>query len=585
MDFLGLERPVEYTGYSIFDPTTAKMVLDAQDKYFAAVYADYQQGLEDMKEFRKEYDDFITPILADQEWYNNNVTGKVRGFINDAYARGIDLTRSQEGRAALAQIINSVNVGKIAKIRQSAENAKEYIKNRGLLEAAGKYNDDMERGFLGFDLNNWSTLGNGIWNRTSPIEAATLQQLTKNAYEGRQARLLSAVDFEDERLKGKYQYDPKYEWSGYLYSDLLKGAPGAILSNSADPRMQYFRHLAEQKVAASGQPYTQADVEAQFQRDVADANTWALIDPTREANQFALDDHRTANEDWLDSRKQYREDYYKRQYAKDHPTSTETGGYDLLGDFYSTTLAQAAGKAYFPQEGATPETLGQWLEDAKEIQKRKIKGTEHVLDATGMFMSPEKIRGIIPSNGKNGNGEFLDRNYFDNLYTEDDVRSSYDGWRMKGRTEQESREWREKYQEESKQIRDAVLNWNKSNGYDYKLKVVPEKDKNGNNTYGVVGSDGRWHTYARVRVYMSDGKKSTLPVADRSDNSKKFIPAEGKVMLLEVGLKSNENAASPDLSISAREEVGPYAFNTVKKWTGLTGNKSFPWGANGFSSK
>jgi len=29
------------------------------------VYADYQQGLEDMKEFKKEYYDFDTPILAD----------------------------------------------------------------------------------------------------------------------------------------------------------------------------------------------------------------------------------------------------------------------------------------------------------------------------------------------------------------------------------------------------------------------------------------------------------------------------------------------------------------------------------------
>jgi hypothetical protein len=43
----------------------AKMVLDAQDKYFNVLYADYQQGLQDMKEFKKEYGDFVTPILAD----------------------------------------------------------------------------------------------------------------------------------------------------------------------------------------------------------------------------------------------------------------------------------------------------------------------------------------------------------------------------------------------------------------------------------------------------------------------------------------------------------------------------------------
>jgi len=34
-----------------------------------------------MKEFNKEYGNFITPILADQEWYNKNVIDKVRGTI------------------------------------------------------------------------------------------------------------------------------------------------------------------------------------------------------------------------------------------------------------------------------------------------------------------------------------------------------------------------------------------------------------------------------------------------------------------------------------------------------------------------
>lgn len=286
MDFLGLERPVEYTGYSIFDPTTAKMVLDAQDKYFAAVYADYQQGLEDMKEFRKEYDDFITPILADQEWYNNNVTGKVRGFINDAYARGIDLTRSQEGRAALSQIINSVNVGKVAKIRQSAENAKEYIKNRGLLEASGKYNDDLERRFLGFDLSNWSTVGdgltpgNGIWDRMSPTEMKSLKELTNDWYNNRTARDLSP----EEVGAG---YDRRYNYTGFLDSDLLNIARGNTPGWNNSVYSRYYRDIAEQKVAAKGEPYTQDDVERQLQRDIADAQQEWLIAPTKSADKFA----------------------------------------------------------------------------------------------------------------------------------------------------------------------------------------------------------------------------------------------------------------------------------------------------------
>jgi len=34
-----------------------------------------------MKEFNKEYGDFITPFGADREWYNKNVIDRVRGTI------------------------------------------------------------------------------------------------------------------------------------------------------------------------------------------------------------------------------------------------------------------------------------------------------------------------------------------------------------------------------------------------------------------------------------------------------------------------------------------------------------------------
>ena len=305
MSFLGYERPVEYTGYQIFDPTMAKMILDAQDKYFNAVYADYQQGLEEMKEFKKEYYDFDTPILADQDWYNRNVTGKVRNFINDAYARGIDLTRSPEGRAAIAQMINSVDVGKVAKLRSSKQAAEDYIKARGVLQSKGLYSPEMEAFVTGGrSLENWNTLGgDGIWNRTSPIEAASLLDLTYNSYKNRTPRDLTAEDLKAAGIP----YDARYQYTGYLDSDLMKVAPGAAMSIAADPRAAYYRHLAEQEVAARGDNYTQADVDAQFYRDIANANKWALVDPTKKADEFALDYYKTANDDWLDQRKSARD--------------------------------------------------------------------------------------------------------------------------------------------------------------------------------------------------------------------------------------------------------------------------------------
>lgn len=261
----------------------------------------YEKGQQDIKDFTKQYGDFISPFSKDMERYGEMVGG-VKNAINQMYAAGIDPLRSAEGRAALSRLINSVNPAEFNMMRSNAKTGYAYLDAIQDLRRKGKYSeaqelfDIMQTGGLGvdkegnniYDFANFSTAGRNGWNsfmRTSPIEAATLQELTKRGYEGRTARLLSAADFSDPRLKN-YVYDPKYEWSGYLYSDLLKGAPGAILSASADPRMRFFRDLAEKKVAASGRPYTQADVEAQFQRDVADANTWALIDPTRKADEY-----------------------------------------------------------------------------------------------------------------------------------------------------------------------------------------------------------------------------------------------------------------------------------------------------------
>jgi hypothetical protein len=114
-----------------------------------------------MKEFNKEYGNFITPILADQEWYNKNVIGKVKGTIQRMYEAGIDPTRSVQGRAAISQLINSIDVGSVNKLRSSRDAANEYIKNRGLLEAKGLYNADLEERYLGHDLSRWDTIGGG----------------------------------------------------------------------------------------------------------------------------------------------------------------------------------------------------------------------------------------------------------------------------------------------------------------------------------------------------------------------------------------------------------------------------------------
>lgn len=177
MIFLGLEKPVPYNGMSIFDPTMANMVLNAQNNYIQAMKEDYLRGREDLKEFNKNFGDFFSPIQKDMEWYDQNVTGATRDFINGLYERGIDPLRSPEARAMISRWVNNMPTGKINQLKQSAATANEYLKNMGKLMAEDRYNPDAEKSF-GRDLSTWSTLGgNGLWNTPSPVENRTMDEI------------------------------------------------------------------------------------------------------------------------------------------------------------------------------------------------------------------------------------------------------------------------------------------------------------------------------------------------------------------------------------------------------------------------
>ena len=304
MVFLGLEKPVEYGAQQIFDPTMANMVLQAQQQYNEAARKEYERGLEDFDKFTTKYGDFISPFAKDMARYGEMVGG-IQNVINQAYTDGVDLLRSPEGRMIVHRLTNSINPAEFNTMRSNAKMGYAYLDAVQKLRAQGKYSeaqelfDIMQNGGLGVDKNGnkitdfsqFSTEGNGGFNtfNRSPIEAVTLQDLTKSHYVGRQARVLNQQDFNDPRLKGKgYNWDPNYEWTGYLRSDLLKNAPGAILSLAADPRFAFFREQAKQTVMARGEDPTDEAVNRQLMEDVADANTWALIDPTRDENKFAL---------------------------------------------------------------------------------------------------------------------------------------------------------------------------------------------------------------------------------------------------------------------------------------------------------
>ena len=545
----------------------------------------YEKAEKRMDDFYEKYGEFMSPFQKDMDRYNQ-IVGNIKGVVDNLYATGEDPLRTASGRAKMAAALRSVNPAEFAAMKANAKMGYAYLDAAQKLRSSGKYSEAQEL----FDImqNHGKTIGEfatynpdtgtfNTWDRSAPIEAVSLRDLTQEAYKGRTARILTQNDFSDPRLAG-YKYDPKYEWTGYLYSDLLKNAPGASLAIAGDPRAAFFRDQARQMVIARGEEPTAAAVEKQFQKNIADANTWALIDPDRKADEFALDDYRTRN-DIRAHRAKAAIDY---EYAHKDDKDNSDDGYSLLKDVYSTSIAQAAGIPYPPKGGFNLNQLSEMLNIAKKRQIEAVKTTGNVLSATGQYISRDKINGIIPSEGANGRGHFLSPWAILNLRTDQAVRSSIQGWRNPGRPENTKAE-KERMNKHSQKIAEALYNKNGEGGFS--VKVVPISDKNGNNVYPMVGDDNKWHVYTRVKVYLSNGKdtkKTTLVSADKNikDDKGVVISKDGMEMLLPVGLQSNEGKVSPDLSLREREKVGINPYMTVKKWIGQTGDEDFPWGTN-----
>ena len=262
MTFLGLEQPVAYGREQVFDPTTAQMVLNANRDYINAVYRDYQQAMADMKEFNEKYGDFTSPIQADMDWYYNNVTGRVKNFINDLYARGIDPIRSQEGRAAIARELATMPTKGIAQVRQSAETAKEYVKTMGALMAQGKYNADLER-MAGRDLSTWNTMGDpengvsasGVWGASSPTEYRDLNEFTGHIFDKMADEYIRTID--------------GYDYSG-VSRERRENALTSQLGGLINTDLGRF-HYAQSKSALEnklGRPVSNAEAMEAFKNDI-----------------------------------------------------------------------------------------------------------------------------------------------------------------------------------------------------------------------------------------------------------------------------------------------------------------------------
>lgn len=214
-----------------YDDTIDMPTMDVYDSgmlnsYINAMKNDYEQGLKQYEDFKSEYGDFTSPIQKSVQWWDENVNQPVRNFVTQAAANGIDF-RSPEFRAALARLEANLPYTQMRSMKQQAAIATEYLKNRGDLARAGKYDPLYEKYLLGGkSLETWDPIADGPWTRTSPDQLNTLTDFSKAATAG----------MKDEFI----QNDGKYNWFGITNDRASKAIGGQMMDYLNTTSGQYY---------------------------------------------------------------------------------------------------------------------------------------------------------------------------------------------------------------------------------------------------------------------------------------------------------------------------------------------------------
>lgn len=285
-----------------YEEATIVPAMDLYDsgmmqQYIAAAREQYQQGQKDLDDFYKTYGDFLSPSQADMNYYYDNTIGRVRDMFNYAQNNGVDLLRSAEGRALVANVIRNVPYGKLAAMRQNAKKLEAWQTLAAQMKANGTYGSDEFQKFVngGVLPNDFSTLdANGnivMFENDAPTRFQTLNEATADWFKGRTPHELTKSQVEGMGMK----YDPRYKYTGFDYNDLLKTAGSQTQGWESSPIGQWYYEQARKKVAAAGgNPDDATKVQDQLNQDVAQANMRWLVSPTSKADEFAVSDHNDA---------------------------------------------------------------------------------------------------------------------------------------------------------------------------------------------------------------------------------------------------------------------------------------------------
>lgn len=514
----------------MYDEPVAVPIIDLLDsnmmsQYISAAREQYNQAVQDQKEFAKEFGELYGPNANINKQFYEQTRGAVNKGLDYLYQNGIDPLRSAEGRAYIAKIIRERPYAEIANLKAQNESMKTYQRYRAEAMRNGTYDPDFEKFVLGGKtLESWDPSTDGMWTKEAPSKYSSLKDWTSNLFDNMQ------LEYDDEATKkagGMYQVyskspkkmqqildsnikDMTKSELGRYYLNMYGGDIEALKADIIDRNREYTQvdrrpdqvklHLNDQQFQAN-----EAAKQRAFQREMAkQQHEWDMQElEQKNANEIAKQQAKGNNKenynlvaDVMTQASSTLQNYF----------ATNTFGEKNYGSNLGY-LSRAQGKAFsnknfninnvsfdLPRGGYSAWT---------GVNKNKLSANY------GYRYSPNEVKGKILTEGELRTkassvttGKTIYKTYTDKLYKNNKI-----------------------------------------------LGVTP--DETSRNGISIVGRDGRMHVYQKVTVYTTDGT-----YRDSSGNKYKFINGKWKNITTDENVKDDDEGKA--LIKSLKKQQGQY---------------------------
>ena len=530
----------------MYDEPVAVPIIDLLDssmmsQYISAAREQYNQAVQDQKEFAKEFGELYGPNANINKQFYDDTRGAVNKGLDYLYQNGIDPLRSAEGRAYIAKIIRERPYAEIANLKAQNESMKTYQKYRAEAMRNGTYDPDFEKFVLGGKtLESWNPSTDGIWTREAPSKYSSLKDWTSNLFDNMELEYDPELTKQAGGMYQVYSKSPKkmQQILDANIKDMAKSDLGKYYLNMYGGDIDALKN----DIINRNREYTQVDRRP-------DQVKIHLNDQQFQANEAAKNrafQREQANQEhnW---RMEELEAKLQNDLAKESAKSEGKSDYNLVGDVM--TQASSTLQNYFATHNFGEKNYGNNLGYLSRAQGRAFSNKNFNINDVS-FDLPRGGYSAWTGVNKNKLNANYGYNYNSNevkgkILTEGELRIKASSV-ITGRTK-------------NKTYTDKLYNGG------HVLGVTP--DESSRNGIAIVGNDGRMRVYQKVTVYTTDGTSR-----DSSGNKYKLIDGKWK------NLTTGEDVANDD--------KGKALIKSLKKQQGhYTAYQELPAGDVSFTKK